>query len=59
MMPQTSGQRFESGISHNDPGALQDHCVIPIVKNRVEWETFHLSPQTYLQVPVVSVFSSS
>ena len=19
---------FESGISHNDPGALQDHCVI-------------------------------
>ena len=22
------GPRFESGISHNDPDALQDHCVI-------------------------------
>ena len=22
------GPGFESGISHNDPGALQDHCVI-------------------------------
>ena len=28
---QTSGAEgpgFESGISHNDPGALRDHCVI-------------------------------
>ena len=22
------GSGFESGVSHNDPGALQDHCVI-------------------------------
>ena len=22
------GPGFESGISHNDPGALKDHCVI-------------------------------
>ena len=22
------GPEFESGISHNDPDALQDHCVI-------------------------------
>ena len=30
---QTSGadSGFESGISHNDPDALQDHCVIMLV----------------------------
>ena len=31
------GPGFESGISHNDPGALQDHCVILYIL-RVEGE---------------------
>ena len=35
------GPGFESGISHNDPDAQQDHCVIKYRQLRVETETYH------------------
>ena len=40
--PDFRGQRsgFESGISHNDPDALKDHCVIGNVKLREGRETY-------------------
>ena len=34
------GPRFESGISHNDPDALQDHCEIKVENLRIERETY-------------------
>ena len=40
------GPRFESGISHNDPGALQDHCVI-LQNLRVEKGSFTWDQKKY------------
>ena len=37
------GPGFESGNSHSDPGALQDHCVI-LYNLRVEVETSTCGP---------------
>ena len=34
------GPGIESGISHNDPDALQDHCEIMQINLRVERETY-------------------
>ena len=40
------GSRFESGISHNNPGALQDHCVI-LQNLRVEKGSFTWDQKKY------------
>ena len=44
------GPGFESGISHNDPAALQDHCVMCNTVNfRIERGTYPWGKQKYIK----------